>query len=257
MNFRGGGAPAFNAPQGFEVCAEVKNSALNQISKTAFTLAEVLITLGIIGIVAAMTLPNLIGNYQKKQTATQLKKVYSLIQQAVRHAEADYENIEYWNFDLTADQFKDTYIKPYFKVVKEYKSGEFPGGKTIYCRDGKSNCTGYSGFSHNPKLILADGTLLSVESLKPQKMVNIVVDLNGFKKPNRYGRDVFFFTIQPKSGVSPYGVNFIHNDETKYSYDREFLLNGNNQRSCRNDGIFCAGVIMMDDWEIKDDYPWN
>ena len=44
--------------------------------KKAFTLAEVLITLGIIGIVAAMTLPTLIGKYQKKQTVTQLKKAY-------------------------------------------------------------------------------------------------------------------------------------------------------------------------------------
>ena len=46
----------------------------------AFTLAEVLITLGIIGIVAAMTLPILIGKYQKMQTATQLKKAYKRLQ---------------------------------------------------------------------------------------------------------------------------------------------------------------------------------
>ena len=44
------------------------------MTKKAFTMAEVLITLGIIGIVAAMTLPSLVGNYQKKQTAMQLKK---------------------------------------------------------------------------------------------------------------------------------------------------------------------------------------
>lgn len=44
------------------------------LQKKAFTLAEVLITLGIIGVVAAMTLPTLVGEYQKKQTATQLKK---------------------------------------------------------------------------------------------------------------------------------------------------------------------------------------
>lgn len=43
-------------------------------SKRAFTLAEVLITLGIIGVVAALTLPSVITNYQKKQTVEQLKK---------------------------------------------------------------------------------------------------------------------------------------------------------------------------------------
>lgn len=55
------------------------------IKLRAFTMAEVLITLGIIGIVAAMTLPSLIGNYQKKQTAIQLKKFYSIMQQAIGH----------------------------------------------------------------------------------------------------------------------------------------------------------------------------
>lgn len=50
--------------------------------KFAFTLAEVLITLGIIGVVAAMTMPSLITNYQEKQRVSQLKKVYSALSQA-------------------------------------------------------------------------------------------------------------------------------------------------------------------------------
>lgn len=50
--------------------------------KFAFTLAEVLITLGIIGVVAAMTMPSLIANYQEKQRVSQLKKVYSALSQA-------------------------------------------------------------------------------------------------------------------------------------------------------------------------------
>ena len=51
--------------------------------KSAFTLAEVLITLGIIGVVAAMTLPTLVGNYKKAQTVSQLKKVYSVLSQSM------------------------------------------------------------------------------------------------------------------------------------------------------------------------------
>ena len=45
----------------------------------AFTLSEVLITLGIIGIIAAMTLPSLVGRYQEKVTVTRLKKYYSIL----------------------------------------------------------------------------------------------------------------------------------------------------------------------------------
>jgi len=50
--------------------------------KNAFTLAEVLITLGIIGVVAALTIPNLIANYKEKQSIAHWKKMYSVISQA-------------------------------------------------------------------------------------------------------------------------------------------------------------------------------
>ncbi len=61
----------------------------------AFTMAEVLITLGIIGIVAAMTMPVLIGKYQKHVTVTRLQKVYSVLSQAVNFAIKDNEDIQY------------------------------------------------------------------------------------------------------------------------------------------------------------------
>lgn len=51
--------------------------------KIAFTLAEVLVTLGIIGVVAAITMPTLIDNHQKKVAATRLEKFYSMMSQAV------------------------------------------------------------------------------------------------------------------------------------------------------------------------------
>ena len=49
---------------------------------TAFTLAEVLVTLGIIGVVSAMTVPTLMQNYQRQSYVTQLHKVYNEVQQA-------------------------------------------------------------------------------------------------------------------------------------------------------------------------------
>ncbi len=64
-------------------------------NKKAFTLAEVLITLGIIGVVAAMTLPALISLYQKKIVETRLEHTYSLISQALKMAEADYGDSQY------------------------------------------------------------------------------------------------------------------------------------------------------------------
>ena len=59
-------------------------------TKKAFTLAEVLITLGIIGVVATMTIPTLLTNHQKKQTAIKLQKAYAEIYQALKLTEADH-----------------------------------------------------------------------------------------------------------------------------------------------------------------------
>lgn len=55
----------------------------NSLSKSAFTLAEVLITLGIIGVVAALTMPSLVADKRAKELETALKKNASIIQQAV------------------------------------------------------------------------------------------------------------------------------------------------------------------------------
>ena len=67
------------------------NKRINLYS--AFTLAEVLITLGIIGVVVALTIPVLVGNYKKVQTVAQLKKVYSAMQQSVQIAQNEYGDI--------------------------------------------------------------------------------------------------------------------------------------------------------------------
>lgn len=83
----------------------------------AFTLAEVLITLGIIGVIASMTLPSLVGKYKKVQTISQLKKTYTVLNQAFRHSEADNESSLYWNVDNGIDYYFDTYWKPYLNII--------------------------------------------------------------------------------------------------------------------------------------------
>ena len=99
-------------------------------SLAAFTLAEVLITLGIIGVVAAMTLPSLIQNYQKKALATQTQKFYSTMSQAVKQYMADYGVDDLRNTPLASDNYDEDLNTPeaiaslrdfatkYLKVVK-------------------------------------------------------------------------------------------------------------------------------------------
>ena len=66
-------------------------------SSWAFTLAEVLITIGIIGVVAAMTMPALVNQTNRKQDAAKIKKFYSTMSQAVLLAENEYGSAEDWS----------------------------------------------------------------------------------------------------------------------------------------------------------------
>lgn len=96
--------------------------------KLAFTLAEVLITLGIIGVVAALTLPALISNYKKQETTARLKKFYSTMSQAIILSENDNGSSKEWtkayyldldddsNKSLTLNYF-NTYLKSYIKYT--------------------------------------------------------------------------------------------------------------------------------------------
>lgn len=82
------------------------------MKKAAFTLAEVLITIGIIGVVAAITLPGLITSYQKNATAVKVEKFYSMINQAVRLSMVDNGEPESW--DLPEKAFHYTSNVNYF-----------------------------------------------------------------------------------------------------------------------------------------------
>lgn len=229
--------------------------------KKAFTMAEVLITLGIIGIVAAMTMPGVIKGYQKEQMANQLKKVYSVMQQALQRAEVDYEGVEFWNFSLRANEFTDMYIKPYYQILTDYDNTDFPSDYHTYCLDGRE-CDSYGAFQSSSRIILNDGTLLAFHPARnttpdgPINVITIIADINGFKKPNQYGRDIFMFSAEASKGIRPYGMGTINGlaDLPRY-HTRDYLLNGE-YRSCQYDGVFCAAIIMIDNWEIKDDYPW-
>src|SRR5574344_1882726 len=90
------------------------------LKKAAFTLAEVLITLGIIGVVAALTIPTLVNNYQEKASVTKLKKLYSIVSQAVKLAEVDNGPIEDWGFTSPYGpedaEILSKNLSPYFKV---------------------------------------------------------------------------------------------------------------------------------------------
>ena len=244
--------------------------------RAAFTLAEVLITLGIIGIVAALTIPTLITNYQKKQTASKLKQTYSIISQALTMAQAEHGDTTTWevagiydtptndtnfNHEDAITKFATKYFMPYVKVAKDY-------GYTQYSKIGYdgdylpatgliSNSRSAYGYilllSGNVLIRIGIGTGCLNNERNPdgtcvtQTYKNIVfkVDINGFDKPNVIGKDVFNMTFDLRKkvfGFHNYGI----------STRQRYLDN------CKSDedAQVCGYLIFLDGWEIKDDYPW-
>ena len=104
---------------------------------SAFTLAEILITIGIIGVVAAMTLPTLIGNYQKKQVISQLKKAFSEYAQAMQMAQVENGTLDTWALMPSSD-FNNNQLEQSKYFGEKYL---FPNIKTLNtCIPTSSEC---------------------------------------------------------------------------------------------------------------------
>ena len=194
--------------------------------KSAFTLAEVLITLGVIGVVAALTLPTLVQNYKEKILINKIKRTYSNIQNAIIMAQKENESIGDNSVLFNAS---DGVVK-----VTENFAKYFSGAKV--CKT-KKECPNYyynieyanSYYNSNgetmvwnssiPKIILNDGSVIVINSLnngceshrfdtyydengQPTQFkvdqyfcASLSFDVNGSTLPNKFGQDAFYIQV--------------------------------------------------------------
>ena len=173
--------------------------------KSAFTLAEVLITLGIIGVVAALTIPSIIHKYKSIVLQNQLKKSYSNIQQAVLFMKEDLgiDNLigEFVHYDAVAHAYinPDLFYKEFDKYMKVQETLKATYPTTNY--SGTQTTTSNLG-NDLPRalLILPDGS--SVGRRINYGALVFVVDTNGpYKGPNRLGFDIFQFQITDRNDI--------------------------------------------------------
>lgn len=248
--------------------------------KPAFTLAEVLITLGIIGVVAAITIPTLISKYQKQEYVTKLKKTYTQTNEVLKLMSAEMNCANDLKctglFDTTTtSQTLGTAIVKYFKVVKDCGIVKGQGCLTASTNnnyDGASatntNYDNYSGFDFY-NFITADGISFSIYNYSSncgnnysngitnnmtQACGRVLVDINGpTKGPNVYGRDTFFFFITNGKGALLYprgGADDRYVGSNNWWKDPDTKA----PRNCYpNDklGIYCTGRIMEENWEMN------
>lgn len=220
-----------------------------------FTLAEVLITLGIIGVVASLTIPQLIANHQKKVTVTKLKKAYSIINQTMLWAINEHGDYKDWDDPLVigSEKFFNKYISPYINNAllcdtdRQSKKCDYYGIGGLQYGSGFHNFNGQmSGFnpygSNSVTFLLPDGTTIIYyfyfgDYLKSSQ---VLIDINGPQKPNAIGKDVFAFNRTDTGTIVPQ----CKNNNTSF-------INSSCSRNGTGTGLCCAAKIINEGWEIK------
>ena len=159
-----------------------------------------MVTLGIIGVLAAMTMPALITNHRNMVLENQFKKSYSILSQALIYTKEELgENLhknyvpgqsEGWD---GAPEFTNTYFKYLNKLAPGSISQMNNFGQDWKSVSGVKESFNLGLGATPGYLVLADGTYVTV--LKNNSRLNILVDINGRKKPNRTGYDIFLFVV--------------------------------------------------------------
>ena len=242
----------------------------------AFTLAEVLITLGIIGVVAAMTIGVLVQNYQKQVVLNKLKQSYSQINtgmQYVANTEFEGRGIGDWTCpDQEYNVANQTLC--FYKVIEHITPGAKIFTPTDFEHVACASQGDYKQYTNNWGNI-REGRYLSNASFSAylpngacviwnwkgwagDGRGNLFIDVDGpYKGPNKEGKDLFVFQYiyanyggQIKEGISIYPEGY-NNGEAPSS--RSDLVRG-----CKKGGSthMCAALIMYDGWQIAKDYPW-
>ncbi len=235
-------------------------------NKKAFTLAEVLITLVIIGVIAAITVPLIIVGFQKEATLTRLKKTYSTLAQTTNRAIADNGPVASWEIIGASNTFKgamdttERYLTPYLSTLKKCESyNETDCHFIIYGLHGQEiSNTNKAPFNTSYLFYLADGTLIATNVIKASDRNRIIVtiDINGKQPPNRMGRDIFRmeYYLGSSGAYSKFNGKFV---PTYVDYSRADLLSNKADRcNKKQNGDACFSLIMKDNWQIKPDYPW-
>ncbi len=250
----------------------------------AFTLSEVLLTMAILGIVAALTMPGLIASYKNKVYVVQLEKSLSQFEQAMQNIMVSHECTDMVctaAFDGQSDNASwndkiEKEITKSIKVVRSYKNGTAAASniKSQYLKPRNSYTTNMDwAATEGYKFITPDGAFYHIKTRNCEKTpaydnailknfcADVTIDVNSERLPNQYGRDLFTFVVAQNGHLYPvYGSEYaiaMHGDNGLTSNDYW----ENNIDACAgnrlNDftitsvkGLGCAARIIGQGWKM-------
>ena len=229
------------------------NCSFFKLSKKAFTLAEVLVTLTIIGVVASMTIPTLHQRNTEQATVNKVKKFYTTMAQSFQKAVVEYGDVDTWgiagNTQADALIIYDYLIKDNFKIMKN--CGFDNNGGCVYNGNYKFlNGSETGNYAKNTtwnyyKLILNDGSSIWVRG-DATHLINVFFDINGLNGPNQWGKDLFVLVVI-NGKLVPGG---------SFGYENEF------SKQCKKGttGYGCAAWVVYKgnmDYLHCNDLEWN
>lgn len=260
---------------------------------SAFTLAETLITLGIIGIVTAMILPAVIHGYRKKQVESKLKSTYVILNELFLHSQLDNGKIDSWPLNKNTAQaqqyFYEKYIFPYINGEKQCTKNATTRicSMTLYSSDGKKilDKEGFiTRFDSSYKFILPNNVgafirqpTYTFSTSQDGIRIEIHIDLNISPDKMRSGIDYFQIAALKSvqhdftylGAVKPYtsrhkGIylpscdviansDFVMSDGTRLNA-KDLCVNNIDDRYGYGN-IFCAALIQCNAWKIPNNYP--
>lgn len=216
----------------------------------AFTLAEVLITLGIIGVIGALTIPSLIKNTQNEQYVAGFKKTISILNGAISMMKNDNGGSivgVYPTVDDAIDGFCSELKCTKICHTTDTQTNCFHGAnwKTLDGRPGwddYSTIPGASAILNDGMLIRMNAGLWSGDCSSPRYVsgacTSMAIDTNGFKAPNVFGRDIFDTFITPDKVVPDGALGTNLYDSINTYCDPTLTTNGN--------GASCGARIMTE-----------
>ena len=222
----------------------------------AFTLAEVLITLGIIGVVAALTMPTLIAVHRKSTVETALEKFYTNMNQAIKLSEVEHGDKSGWNFPAneTKEELEKWYNEYFIKYLitngVKFEDGVDADGRkydtlTIYFPDGSIDMVTYRGHDH----------YYCVNGAKFKNRFKSGHDADYIDKEK--GRTCFlfgFYPSYPMTGIECISKNYSNRGLEPYM-GSSFNCSGADDDTKLLQSGYYAKVLQRNGWNFPKDYP--